>query len=62
MFKSISPDSVRSGKFGCPVLYGQETHMPSLVEPYNYSYMTKSDNFALAGSAGVTLAGKVKVL
>ena len=23
-----------SGKFGCPVLSGQETHMPSPVEPY----------------------------
>ena len=23
------------GKFGCLVLSGQETHMPSLVEPYN---------------------------
>jgi hypothetical protein len=29
MFKNISPDSVRSGKFVCPVLSGQETHMPS---------------------------------
>ena len=34
MFKNISADSVRSGIFGCPVLSGQETHMPSLVEPY----------------------------
>ena len=34
MFKNVSPDSVRSGKFGCPVLSGQETHMPSPVEPY----------------------------
>ena len=36
MFKSISPDSVRSGRT-CPenvgVLSGQETHMPSPVEP-----------------------------
>ena len=34
MFKNVSLDSVRSGKFGCPVLSGQETHMPSPVEPY----------------------------
>ena len=44
--KNISPDLVQSGKFGypvrqdlsckfgCPVLYGQETHIPSLIEPY----------------------------
>ena len=23
------------GKFGCPVLSGEETHMPSPVEPYS---------------------------
>ena len=34
MFKNVSLDSVRSGKFGCPVLSGQETHMLSPVEPY----------------------------
>ena len=34
MFKNVSLDSVRSGKFGCPVLSGQETHMTSPVEPY----------------------------
>ena len=34
MFKNISPDSVWSGKFGCPVLSSQETHMPSPVESY----------------------------
>ena len=34
MFKNLSPDLVQSGKFGCPVLSGQETHMPGLVEPY----------------------------
>ena len=33
MLKSMSPDLVRSGKFGCPVLSGQETHMPSPGEP-----------------------------
>ena len=37
MFKSRSPDSVRSSKFGCPVLSGQETHMPSPVEPYLFA-------------------------
>ena len=34
--KNIGPDLVRqdmSGKFGCPVLSGQKTHMPSPVEP-----------------------------
>ena len=36
MFKNISPDSVLSGKFGCPVLSSQETHMPSPVEPYKH--------------------------
>ena len=25
-----------SGKFGCPVLSGQETHMPILVEPFTF--------------------------
>ena len=34
MFKIISPDLVKFGKFRCPVLSGQETHMPSPVEPY----------------------------
>ena len=38
MLKNISPDTVRSGRtcpgnFECPVLSGQETHMPSPVEP-----------------------------
>ena len=37
MFKNVSPDLVWSGKFGCPVLSGQETHMPSAVEPYQGS-------------------------
>ena len=31
MFRNISPDLVLSGKFGCPVLSGEETHMPSPV-------------------------------
>ena len=38
MFKNISLESVHrqdlSGKLGRPVLSGQETHMPSPVEPY----------------------------
>ena len=34
MFENVSLDSVRSGKFECPVLSGKETHMPSPVEPY----------------------------
>ena len=33
MFENISPDSVRSGKFGYPVLSGQKTRMPSPAEP-----------------------------
>ena len=41
MFKNISPDSVRSGKFGCPVLSGQETHMLSPVEPYRIANLAK---------------------
>ena len=42
---NLSPDLVRSGgnpvwqdlfgKFGYPVLSGEETHMPSPVEPYS---------------------------
>ena len=36
MFKNVSP--VRSGKFGFPVLSGQETHMPNPVEPYEVGY------------------------
>ena len=39
MFKNISPDLVRSGKFECPVLSGQETHMPSPVEPCQIATM-----------------------
>ena len=39
MYKNVSTDSVRvrkdlSIKFGCPLLSGQETHMPSPVDPY----------------------------
>ena len=36
MLRNKSPDSVRSGIFGCPVLSGQETRMPSPVEPYQF--------------------------
>ena len=35
-----SPDLVGSGKFGCPVLSGQETHMASPVEPYFHGPLT----------------------
>ena len=37
LFRNIGPNAVwqnLSSKFGCPVLSGQETHMPSPVEPY----------------------------
>ena len=33
LFENVSPDSVQFSNFGCPVLCGQETHMPSPVEP-----------------------------
>ena len=32
-----------SEKFGCPVLSGQEPHMPSLVEPYTTSHNNSYD-------------------
>ena len=48
MFRNVSPDSVWSRKFGCPVLSNQETHMPIPVEPYlselflhTYKFWTK---------------------
>ena len=46
MLKNISPDSISpvrqdlSGKLGCPVLSGHETHMPSLGEPYLGPFVT----------------------
>ena len=46
MFKNISPDLVRSGKFGCPVLSGQETHMPSPVEPYMQHFNDSKNSLA----------------
>ena len=43
MFKNISPDLVRSGRT-CPVLSGQEIHMPSPVEPYFVGLITSTEN------------------
>ena len=34
-FSPVRQDT--SGKFGCPVLSGHETHMPSPVEPVGFS-------------------------
>ena len=57
------------GKFGCPVLSGQETHMPSTVEPYSKTISTNSKivdylkfhpNFVL--SYNHTKVGKLEVL
>ena len=42
-----------SGKFGCPFLFGQETHMPSPVEPY-YEDTKILHNLYLQGKMGKT--------
>ena len=36
-----------SGKFGCPVLSGQESHMPSLVEPQSKPTWNSLKQFGL---------------
>ena len=48
MFENVSPDLVRSGKFGCSVLSGHETHMPVQLSPrlkylLKQSYISKTE-------------------
>ena len=52
MFKNVSPDLVQSGT-NCPAnlvvgfLSGQETHMPSPIEPYYHKQKTTKTNLKI---------------
>ena len=58
LFRNIGPNAVwqnLSSKFGCPVLFGQETHMPSPVKPYQIL----ADQLTLFKPVGVGGEGKL---